>query len=473
MIIVRIFLFFLCCNNLLFGACHSKTDLYDVIIVGAGISGLSAASTLKKNHVGNILILEAADRIGGRVWTEDPWGTKLEMGASWIHGIENSPTHEIIKDMHLPIQPTIYNGACPTCKMKSMALYDQDGKRLSPEEVSQLAHLASDFEDYLTEINDHGKANNLTFLDALNDFSSKNKLSKQMFDRLYFIIRLLITYEFSLDLQNISATVLKLYGHSKVSGTHGIIPMGYNLLAGKLAKNIPIEMNCAVESISYDKDIVECKTAKGVFRGKNCIVTVPLGVLKQNKIAFSPPLPKDTQGAIDTIDMGVFNKIYLFFPCIFWDKDVEWIELMPSPALRDQNYDILNYAKFCKQPILLVFTAGSFGKEVEKWSDKQTVDAIMSVLKKLYGENIPSPSSYRITRWGQDPLFLGSYSSPGLHADTQTYTNFANPVRNLLFFAGEATSETDCSTVLGAFLTGERAAKQVLTKMNIEPILEN
>ena len=471
--VIRIFLAFLFCNNLLFGACQSKVDLYDAIVVGAGIAGLTAASTLKKNGVEKILILEAADRIGGRVWTEDPWGTKLELGASWIHGIENSPTYQMIQDMSLPIQPTTYNGSCPTCKMKSMALYDQDGKRLTPEEMTQLSHYASDFEGYLEEINAQGKANNISFLDALNDFSIKNKLSKQMSDKLYYAIRLLTTYEFSLDLQNISANVLKLYGHSKVSGTHGIIPLGYNLLAGKLAKNLSIELNCKVEGISYDKEIVECKTAKGVFRAKNCIVTVPLGILKKNKIAFSPPLPKDTQGAIDTIDMGVFNKIYLFFPCVFWDKDVEWIESMPSPKSRDEIYDMMNYAKFCKQPILLVFTAGSFAKEVEQWSDEKTINSIMSVLKKIYGNDIPSPSSYRITRWGQDPLSLCSYSSPGLHSDAQTYANFAAPVKNRLFFAGEATSETDCSTILGAFLTGQRAAKQVLSKMNIEPLQEN
>jgi len=82
---LRILIVFLCCNNLLFGACHTQGDLYDTIIVGAGIAGLSAASTLKKNGVRDIVILEAADRIGGRVWTEDPWGTKLELGASWIH----------------------------------------------------------------------------------------------------------------------------------------------------------------------------------------------------------------------------------------------------------------------------------------------------------------------------------------------------------------------------------------------------
>lgn len=470
---IRLILFSFCTNNFLFGECLSKVDTYDVIIVGAGISGLSAASTLKKNGVEKILVLEAADRIGGRVWTEDPWGSKLEMGASWIHGIENSPTYELIKDMNLTTQPTTYKSSCSTCKMNSMALYDQDGKRLTKEEVAQLQHYADEFEKYAAEIDLEEGNNSLTFLEALNNFAAKNKLSKPMYDRLYFIIRVLVTYEFSLDLENISVATLRLYGFSKVSGTNSIIPLGYNLLASKLAKNIPLELNCKVKGISYENQIVECSTSKGVFRAKNCIVTVPLGVLKKNVIAFSPALPKDKQEVIAKIDMGVFNKIYLLFPCVFWDKDVEWIEQMPSPKTRDRIFDVMNFGKYFKQPILLAFTAGSFGKEVEKWSDEKTVDAVMAVLKKLYGDDIPSPSSYRITRWGQDPLFYCSYSSPGRVTDSQTYATFAAPVKDRLFFAGEATSQTDCSTVLGAFITGERAAKQVLSVMNVQPRQED
>ena len=473
MLSMRLILLFCFCSNALFGACLSKTDTYDVLIVGGGTAGLSAAATLRKNGVEKILILEAADRIGGRVWTEDPWGSKLEMGASWIHGIENSPTFELIKDMNITIQPTIYRSSCPTCKMNSMALYDQHGKRLTKEEQTQLQHYAEQFEGYVAKIDEGDGNKGLTFLDALNNFSTENKLTEQMSERLYFTVRLLMTYEFSLDLENISISAMKLYGHSKVSGTNGIVPLGYNLLTSRLAKNIPLELNCKVEGVSYGNDFVECKTTKGVFRAKNCIMTVPLGVLKQNSIAFSPSLPKDKQEVITKIDAGVFNKIYLLFPCVFWDNDVEWIEPMPSPSKRNQIYDILNFGKYFKQPILLTFTAGSFAKEVEKWSDGETIDSIMSALKKIYGNDIPSPTSYRITRWGQDPLFFCSYSSPGLHADAQTYETFATPVENCLFFAGEATSQTDCSTVLGAFTTGQRAAKQVLSKMNIQPRQED
>ena len=255
MFFLRFSLAFLLCNNLLFGACHSQGDVYDVIVVGAGISGLSAANTLKENGVKNILVLEAADRIGGRVWTEDPWGSKMEMGASWISGIENSPTFEIVKEMNIATQPTIYSHHCLACKMNSMALYGPDGKRLTKEEVIQLQDYVNQFTQYLEETASQGDTNSqafnsLTFLDVLNDFSKKNKLSEQTYNRLYFALRLLVSYEMAVDLKDISAHLGRLTSTSKVSGSDVIIPLGYNLVSSKLAKDTPLELNCTVTGIN-------------------------------------------------------------------------------------------------------------------------------------------------------------------------------------------------------------------------------
>ena len=160
--------------------------------------------------------------------------------------------------------------------------------------------------------------------------------------------------------------------------------------------------------------------------------------------------------------MGFLNKIYLFFDKTFWDQSIEWISMMPSKEKPKEHYEALNLYKFVKQPILLFFSAGSFSEKTESWTDKKIIDNVMHHLKLMYGNNIPSPSAYLITRWGKDPFAHGSYSYPGVGTTLDDYKTLAAPVANKLFFAGEATSSTDPSTVHGAYMSGIAAAELIL-----------
>lgn len=468
-----LFLTLLFVQHSLWGGCFDPQQTYDVIIVGAGISGLSAAETLRKNGNKNILVLEADNRIGGRIWTVDPWGSKLELGASWIHGIENSPVFEIVKNLNVTLQPTIYNASCLACKLNSMVIYDENGKQLSNRQMTELKNTVNKFDAYIDSINAKGRNHTLTYLNALDLFAKEQKFSPEMYNQFYFITRLLNTYELPADLENMSVAIEESYKTTKVSGTNAVIPLGYNLVTDKLAKNLPVLLNCRVDQISYNDQEVQLKTSQGLFKATYCIITVPLGVLKNGGIKFSPALPKEKQRAIENLQMGIFDKVYLFYPCVFWDQDVEWIEAISPEKERDRIFDILNLKMYFKQPILLCFTAGSFAKEVEDWTDQQTVDAIQENLRKIYGENIPNPSSYLITRWGKSPFAFGSYSYPGFNTTGATYEALAKPVNGRLFFSGEATSSTDPSTVLGAYTSGMRAANEILRAKGIEPIQED
>src|SRR5690606_37417292 len=83
---------------------------FDVIIIGAGVSGLAAASELTKHHY-HVVILEARNRIGGRVWSINPWGTTLDLGASWLHGINNNPINKLMQQISAKAISTSYNSA--------------------------------------------------------------------------------------------------------------------------------------------------------------------------------------------------------------------------------------------------------------------------------------------------------------------------------------------------------------------------
>jgi len=96
------------------------------------------------------------------------------------------------------------------------------------------------------------------------------------------------------------------------------------------------------------------------------------------------------------------------------------------------------------------------------------IDKAMVVLRAIY-KNIPNPSNYQVTRWGQDKFTLGSYSFTAYGQTFEDYDILAEPVNNKLFFAGEATIGIYMGTVHGAYMSGERAAIEVLKSHSITP----
>jgi len=182
--------------------------------------------------------------------------------------------------------------------------------------------------------------------------------------------------------------------------------------------------------------------------------------LKQASIKFEPPLPESKQDAIDRLAMGVLNKVYLKFPAVFWDKDVETISYVGERL--GEGCDWLSFTPFTGQPVLMAFHGGEKGFALEDLSDDEIVAGAMQTLRVMFGEDIPEPEGVLITRWGKDPFSFGAYSHIPPFASGDDYDALAEPVDDVLFFAGEATSREYPSTVHGAYLSGVRAAEEIL-----------
>ncbi|WP_075883423.1 flavin monoamine oxidase family protein [Candidatus Protochlamydia sp. W-9] len=440
---------------------HQSDEYYEVIVIGAGISGLTAAMELKKSGM-KVLVIEAAERIGGRLWTVNTWGTNLELGASWIHGIENNPVFDIVRDLREPIQPTIYNAKKPNCKLESISLYDSKGRKLSKSQFNEIKKLSLEFGIYIDKIESQNNPTKMSILDAFENFCKDSQIIGERKEQLYQLSRILYSNEYGAELKDIAILEYDYINEMEALGTNAIMACGYNLVTSKMAIDLPIELNCKVNQIIYDDKGVRCLTNKGSFVSQYAVVTVPLGVLKNKDITFNPCLPKEKIDAIDTLQMGLLNKVYLFFPYTFWDRS-EWIVLLPSDESADMQFDIMNSQRYFKQPVLLGFVSGDYAKKLEAWSDEEIVDSYMKVLRKIYGTNIPSPSAHLITRWGQNPLFYGSYSFlPTSKSGDNPYKWMKVSVNNKVFFAGEASSQHEPSTVYGAFMRGQEVAKAIL-----------
>lgn len=433
---------------------------YKVIVIGAGMAGLAAANFLQKNHI-PVAVLEARNRIGGRIHTAHPWGFALDLGAGWIHGVKNNPVAVMVKQLHITTLPTLYNDGDNTEKFKSFDLYISKDKKLSAIEINQWVKLINQFNDEVEK-----SANHLSIEDVFRNFIQQKNMSENDARILHYLLFNIYTYEFAVDMDVLSSHAEQVYKHSRVSGRNELFPYGYSQILPALAKNIPIMLNQPVKKIQYDKNGVDIFTDKQHYHADYVIITVPLGVLKSGAIEFVPQLPQEKQNAIQQLGMAIYNKIYLFFDFPFWNTKIEWINYIPARDDQAKKPDIMNYYKFTKLPILLMFTGGSLAKEVEEWSDTKTIDFAMSELKKIYGDHIPNPSAYIITRWLKDTYSRGSYSFLPKSVEIKNYKILSQPVMDRLFFAGEATSLSDPATVHGAFMTGIRAGKEVFLSIN-------
>lgn len=416
------------------------------------MSGLTAAKQLHQAHQ-DVLIIEAKDRLGGRVHTDYNWGFAIDLGATWIHGIERNPLIPLL-NQHA-IVPNSYNNSKSTDMLKDFALYNSEGKPVSENSLKLFSSLAYEFIRY-------SKTQNImiSFAQNFTAFAQEKKLNADQRALLYYALENIYTYEFADNLTQLSRNVYSAYEDSLSSGKNALIPEGYFQLFQHFSQHIPIHLNQIVQQIDYTADDVRVMTQKDTYHAKHVIITVPLGVLKSNKIIFHPSLPKDKSNAIAQLKMGNYEKLYLLFDKVFWDKDKEWIGMLPKN--KKEAFNIFNYYKYTKKPVLIVFTSGKLARDMEKRGHLK--EWAMQHLRTIYGVNIPEPIKVKQSHWGSDPFTLGSYSYLPISVDKSVIALLAKPVAGKLYFAGEATSTTDPSTVHGAYLSGLRAANEILTK---------
>lgn len=440
----------------LLSACKSDlegpTDLPSsdsVLVIGAGISGLAAASELKRKGL-TVTVLEARDRTGGRINTSLRWkDLPADLGASWIHGTTGNPITELADELGLERVVTDWESA---------ELYDADGNAVSDseEEARSTAfdELLSDLEDLREQYLEAEKAD-ISLGAAIEQLLSQGDYSEAELHDLAFTINTEIEQEYAADATSLS--FLNWDQGEAFDGDQVVFPNGYSDIPNSLAEGLDIRLNQVVTLISLADDGVTVQTETDSFSADRVIVTVPLGVLKRGSIQFDPALPDEKLKAIDLLEMGLLNKLYLRFPSAFWsDDDVTFIEYKGEQT--GPFAETLNLYKIFGVPALMMFNACSYAHTLEDKSDEETIAAAMEVLRTLYGTEIPEPSDYQITRWGQDPFAWGSYSYIGVGASGEDSDALAAPVGTRLFFAGEATNRDYSSTVHGAYMSGMREA---------------
>jgi monoamine oxidase len=264
------------------GSAHRPPpDAKSVLVVGAGMAGLSAARSLA-DAGWPVRVIEARDRIGGRVYTNRDWGVPLEMGASWISGTSDNPLMELARKAQAQLIPTDYYG---------WAKLAVDPRR------QPLDYHPKHWRRFVERARDRVDGGSLgAVVDAA---AASAELSDSDHAQLAFYIATEIEDEYAASADQLSAKTFDSGDYTR--GDQDVITSGYDALPRMLADGLQIALNTPVTAIARRDSSVMVRSKDRSFEGPAAIVTVPLGVLKSGAITCDPPLPDGHTHAVNAL----------------------------------------------------------------------------------------------------------------------------------------------------------------------------
>lgn len=445
-----------------------------IVVIGAGLAGLSATRALLEHGFTDVTILEAADHIGGRVLSVPNGKSTLELGATWIHGANGNPVYHLAKDNGLLEHTTDEErsvGRISLYTKSGVAHYQtNDGKRIPKDLVEEFSDLYSEVYELTQEFFQSGKpvcaesqnsvgvftrdvVRKRIMLDP-DDSESTKKLKLSMLQQ-YLKVESCESSSPSMDEVSLSE-----FGEwTAIPGAHHVIPEGFMKIVELLAQDIPsntITLNKPVRCIhwNYSADRQEVITNQNNNHNENnsqqpqdtlilgppisvecedeewipadhVIITASLGVLKKNHEAmFSPALPADKVVAIEKLGISTTNKIFLEFAEPFWSPECNSIQFVweDEAHLEQLVYpEEMWYRKICSFDVLYpperygyMLSGWICGQEalyMERCDDETVAETCTELLRRFTGNpDIPKPLRILRSSWGSNPYIRGSYS---------------------------------------------------------------
>ncbi|WP_315107537.1 NAD(P)/FAD-dependent oxidoreductase [uncultured Microbacterium sp.] len=424
----------------------------DTVIMGAGVAGLTAARLLQ-DAGRTVVVLEARDRIGGRVHTDRTDGI-VDLGASWIHGVDGSPVAAAAEAFGMRTVEFTVGGF--QVDSRPIAYHGPDGRPLSAEETRAFAADVHAVDAVLPDIIAASRPT-ASYRDVTDEALSRQGWSAERTQRVREYLEHRAEEQYGAWIEDLAAHGLD---DDAIEGDEVVFPDGYGVLPERLAEGLDIRLEHLVTRVDWSDDGVWVRTSHGDFSGDTTVITVPVGVLQAGTMEIVPPLPPVNAEALGRLRMNAFEKVFLRFPTRFWEDGVYALRQQgPEARWWHSWYDL---TALHDEPLLLTFAAGPAAAATRDWSDAEVQASIMAQLRRLYGDGIPDPIGMRRTAWQDDPFAHGSYAYMTVGSTTADHDDLATPVGGVLHLAGEATWTDDPATVPAALFSGHRAAERIL-----------
>ncbi|CAO2171201.1 unnamed protein product [Urochloa humidicola] len=491
-----------------------------VVIVGAGVAGLAAAQRLcaAGGDQFDVTVVEAGARAGGRVLTSEFAGHRVEMGATWVQGVDGSPIHALARDA----------GALSFSAAASLPYERMDGN--FPGHVLTVAEggavvdadrVAGPVEALYRGMMDAARAGEaagaggggveeyqcrgLRAYQAVRPAGSACGGSKEELEE---VEEALLAMHINRERTDTSADDLGDLDlaaegeYRDFPGDHVTIPGGYSRVVDRLVAALPpgtVRFGLRLRRLEWGETLVRLQFSDDgapAIAADHVILTVSLGVLKASlgsnagndaaagAIAFDPPLPQFKRDAVARLGFGAVNKLFM---------EVEPADA-PGPEDGDDGsgqppeFPFLHMAfrghvekipwwmrgteSICPvhagSRVALAWFAGREAAHLESLADDEVIRGVDATLDAF----LPGPPRWRVRRvkrsgWAMDPLFLGSYNYVAVGSSGEDLDRIAEPLPRgagppRVLFAGEATHRTHYSTTHAAYLSGVREADRLL-----------
>ncbi|CAF1378465.1 unnamed protein product [Rotaria magnacalcarata] len=481
---------------------------FRVVIIGAGIAGLSCAKYLIENGIDDFVILEAHDQIGGRCQTMQLLDHQLELGAESLHGeISNNPLYRLAEEHHL-IDIDDRGSDRDDCyhdeEAESIDEDVIDEVRKVYDEILEKKVAAYPYENYPDiSLGEFVSAEIEQYINIKKVILDKDELDEQqkVIDWLSKQHPYLNTIGCN-KLTDVSVqgwnSLERLPSNNQYNDEAVYMYGGFSnflqtVFADQLNEN-QIELNTIVKRVSIreEEQYVDIEIIKNnqelitTYQAKHVVCTQSVGCLKQSMHQmFIPPLPHAKRMCIQKLAFGTVNKIYLGYSQPFWDVDFQTFNFLWDTNDNDTELQLECFAKtsftsdWCKSitgfhvhprlpNVLVTRISGEAAKYIETIPDDLLAMAFQELLYHFYPDNqTPKPEQLIRSRWFNEPFIRGSHTfikiGSSMHDIKQLAVPWPNkPAKPLILFAGEGTHERFYGTVHGAYMTGIREAKRII-----------
>jgi monoamine oxidase len=431
-----------------------------VVIIGAGMAGLTAANALHHGGIPSV-VLEARDRLGGRLHTADVGGSPVDLGGSWIHTPIGNPM-------------TAWADQCGVERRPANVLLGMVGWDAARGLIDQATYqrLMTESWEALPAIQDAGArlGPDTTVAEAMDAYLAERGGDPMELDWYRSIVRAVIEQDSAAPAASMPAAQPES-NTLEYDGDYvgDMLLGGYVRLIEPMAAGLDIRREWIVESVEMGPAGVIVTSADGrTETGSHVIVTLPLGVLQAGSVRFVPDLPADRLAAIDRLGMGQFEKVALRFERPFWSEAGVPHVFDVSPGVGPRVVLVIGLDSSIGEPVAVGFANGSSVGALTTGTPTESARQVIRILESATGVTAPAPTAIARTAWGADPLARGAYAYVKLGSTLGDLDTLGLPVAGRILFAGEATSSARCGFADGALTSGIREAKRLLRRESVE-----